>query len=60
MMKPIDYESPVTTIRELLAEYLHPISATSQVLAAGESSTADAANTTEYEPYLRSVRPGLT
>jgi hypothetical protein len=46
LMRPIVYESPVTTTKELLAEYLHTNSAISQLSEAGESSAA-AANTNE-------------
>jgi hypothetical protein len=59
LMRPIVYESPVTTTKELLAEYLHTNSAISQLREAGESSAAAAANTNEENSDPRSVRPRL-
>lgn len=56
-MKPISYESPLTTTRELLAEYLNPLFVISQEV--GESSRAARAYSTDYDPELRSVRPRL-
>jgi hypothetical protein len=58
-MKPISYESPLTTTRELLAEYLNPLFVIYQQLEDGESSGAARANSTDYDPELRSVRPRL-
>jgi hypothetical protein len=58
-MKPISYESPLTTTRELLADYLNPLFVISQQLEDGESSSAARANSTDYDPELRSVRHRL-
>ncbi|KAK2406775.1 replication protein A 70 kDa DNA-binding subunit C [Trifolium repens] len=59
LMRPIVYESPVTTTKDLLVEYLHTNSAISQLWEAGESSAAAAARTNEENSDPRSVRPRL-
>jgi hypothetical protein len=59
-MRPIVYESPITTTKEVLAEYLHSNSAITQLWEVGESSNAAASSANEENSDLRSVRPRLT
>jgi hypothetical protein len=59
LMKPIVSESPVTTTRDLLSQYLHTNSAISHLWEHGESSSAAATRTSEENADPRSVRPRL-